>query len=72
MSRDQQSAARITPAPKDCAELAAAPSKPPPILYWNVCQGIPPVIIESPRVFFAAQAIVVVLGVAVVVVLLLI
>ena len=67
MSRDQQSTAKATPALEDRAGLAA-PSKPAPILYWNLCQGIPPIVIESPRLFFAAQAIVVVFGVAVVLV----
>jgi hypothetical protein len=72
MSRDQQSTAKATPALEDRADLAAAPSKTAPILYWNLCQGIPPIIVESPRLFFAAQAIVLVSGVAIVLVLLLI
>ena len=72
MSRDQQSTAKATPALEDRADLAAAPSKPAPIVYWNLCQGIPPIVIESPRLFFAAQAIVLISGVVVVLVLLLI
>ena len=72
MSRDQQSTAKATPVLEGRADLAAAPSKPAPILYWNLCQGISPLVIESPRLFFAGQAIVVVFGVAIVLVLLLI
>jgi len=72
MARDQQSTAKATPALEDRADLAAVPSKPAPILYWNLCQGIPPIMIESPRLFFAAQAIISVFGVAIVLVLLLI
>ena len=33
--------------------------EPQPIVYWNVCQGIQPFVIESPRLFLAAQALVV-------------
>ena len=72
MSRDQQSTRKATPALEDRADLAAAPSTPAPILYWNLCEGIPPIVIESPQLFFPAQAIVVVFGVAVVLVLLII
>ena len=71
MSRDQQSTAKATPALEDRADLAAAPSEPAPILYWNLCQGIPPIVIASPQLFFAAQAVVLVFGVAVVFALLL-
>jgi hypothetical protein len=72
MSRDQQSTAKATPALEDRADLAAAPAKAAAIVYWNLCQGIPPFLVESPRLFFTAQAIVVVLSVAVVVVLMLV
>jgi hypothetical protein len=68
----QQSTTKARPALKDRAHLAAAPSRPAPILYWNLCQGIPPIVIESPQHFFAAQAIVLVFGFAVALVLLLI
>lgn len=73
MSRDQQSTAKATSVfAEDHADLAAAPSKSAPILYWDVCNGIPPIVIESPRFFFAAQSTVVVFGVAVALMLLLI
>jgi hypothetical protein len=72
MSRDQQSTAELKPALKGRAGIVGAPSRPAPLVYWNLCQGVPPVVIESPRIFLAAQAIVVVLGVAIIVVILLI
>ncbi len=72
MSRDQQSTEKPTQGLENRGNIAAAPSKPAPFVYWNLCQGIPPIVIESPQLFFAAQAIVVVFGVAVVLVLLLI
>jgi hypothetical protein len=72
MLRERQSTIKAMPALDDRAHLAAARSKPAPILYWNLCQGIPPIVIESPRPFFAAQTIVLVFGFTVVVVLLLI
>ena len=70
MSRDQQSTAEPTQALED--RRISAPAKAAPLVYWNVCQGFPPIVIESPRLFFEAQAIVVVFGVAVVLVLLII
>jgi hypothetical protein len=69
MSRDQQPSPRPTPALESHIDVATAPSRPSPVVYWNLCQGIPPIVVESPEVFFAAQAIVVILGVGVVVVL---
>ena len=72
MLRDQESATEATRALEDRIILVAAPSKPAPILYWSPCLGIPPIAIESPRHFFAAQAIVLVFGIAVILVLLLI
>jgi hypothetical protein len=39
--------------------------EPASILYWNPCQGIPPVAIDAPWAFFAAHAIVGALGLAV-------
>jgi hypothetical protein len=70
MSRDQQSTAKAPPTFEDRADLAAAPFKPAPIVCWNLCQGIPPIVIESPGLFFGGQAIVVAFsGAAVVIVL---
>lgn len=45
---------------------------PTPTLYCNPCQGIPPVVIDVPRVFFAAQAMVCAFGLTVAAVILLI
>jgi hypothetical protein len=72
MSRGEQLTAKAAPALEKHADIVAVSSEPAPIVYWNLCQGFPPIVIESPRVFFAAQAVVVVLAVAVVIVLLLI
>ena len=72
MLGDQQSTTKATRALEERADLAATPSKPAPILYWSPCLEIPPIAIESPRHFFAAQAVVLVFGVAVFLVLLLI
>jgi len=43
-----------------------------PILYADPCQGIPPVVIEAPRHFFAGQAIALGFGAAILIVLLLV
>jgi hypothetical protein len=72
MSRGEQSTAKVSPALEKHADIVVVSSEHAPIVYWNLCQGVPPIVIESPRVFYAAQAIVVVLAVAVVIVLLLI
>jgi hypothetical protein len=56
----------------DRADRAAGTPRQAPIIYWNLCQGIPPIVIESPGQFFVVQAIVLVFGAAIVVALLLI
>ena len=48
------------PAAEVRVELTSAPEG--PLLYWNICQGVRPIPIESPRLFFAAQAIALALG----------
>jgi hypothetical protein len=45
-------------------------SSAPPLLYCNPCAGIPPIVIEKPGPFFAAQAPIVVVGIVVMFVLL--
>ena len=65
MSGDQQSIAKSTQALEDRGDNAVPP-KLAPLVYWNPCQGIPAIVIASPRLFFTGQAIVVILCVAVV------
>jgi hypothetical protein len=72
MSRAQQPGEETTRVRDDQTVSVEAPSRNETLVYWNVCQGIPPITIDSPRDFFAAHAIVVLAGVAVMLVVLLI
>jgi hypothetical protein len=56
MSRDRQSAEERTPGVEARADTAAGLEQ-APIVYWNLCQAIPPIVIASPEFFFGAQAI---------------